>query len=124
MILFRLVMIAALVAGLALIAEARDTGQWGGADPAVRAWFESLKQPDNGGSCCGPADAYEVSETFVRDGRVFVTILDNKGNPLPIGREVEIPREKMNRDRNLVGHPIAFIASGGHVFCFIDSLKV
>lgn len=40
-------------------AIARDDGRWEDSDPGIRAWFESLRQPDNPAiSCCGDADAY------------------------------------------------------------------
>jgi hypothetical protein len=55
-----LVMIGYLSVG----AHARDLGQWGAVDPALRNWYEALMQPDvPTASCCGEADAYFTCAT-------------------------------------------------------------
>ena len=47
--------------------SARDLGQWEGADPTIRQWYQALMQPDvPKASCCGEADAYWADEIHVR----------------------------------------------------------
>jgi hypothetical protein len=79
-------------------AGGRDLGQWGNTDPAMRAWYQSLMQPDvPTASCCGEADAYWYDEIHVREGRTFCTI--DRGNP--------------------TGHWIVFVNPRRYVFCFV-----
>ncbi len=82
-------------------ANARDLGQWGNSDPAVREWYRGLMQPDNpAASCCGESDAYWADEVHVRDGKTFAKITDDRDDgPLhrphvDVGTEVEIPNHK------------------------------
>jgi hypothetical protein len=108
-------------------AQARDLGQWGNSDPAVREWFQSLMQPDvPTASCCGPADAYWCDEIHVRDGRTFCTITDDRDDAIlgrshiDVGTEIEIPPNKIKWDRgNPTGHFIVFVSPGRFVFCFV-----
>jgi hypothetical protein len=99
--------------------------RWAQADPELREWFSSLMQPDQPGtSCCGSADAYYVDQLEVEDGRVFATVTDNRGNPVPVGTRVEIPPHKMNRDANRTGRYIVFLSPQATVFCFISATGV
>lgn len=119
--------ISALIVVLATAAFARDLGQWDGADPETRAWFNSLMQPDNKYvSCCGDADAYFADDFRVVDGTVVVTITDNRGHALPVGTTIAIPPNKLSREPNRLGHSIVFIggASNDIVYCFIPSSGV
>src|SRR6476620_5640247 len=91
-------------------ARARDNGQWEGVDPKIRAWFNSLRQPDNPAvSCCGDADAYFADLMEVKDGRMLATITDSRGNPIPAGTVIEVPPQKVNKDANIVGRIIIFL---------------
>ena len=67
------------------------------ADPALRPWFESLKRPGSGASCCTIADCRPVSYRLSADGyealvgSIWIsvpkdTVLRNQHNPL--GRAV------------------------------------
>lgn len=95
------------------------------ADPRFAEWFQSLRMPDRPEmSCCGNGDAYYVDDLDTVDGRVFATITDNRGNPLPVGTRVEIPASKMNRDANPTGRYIAFISPMQTVWCFISGSGV
>lgn len=73
---------AAAALGLLLVTQpvvGRNLGQWEAADPALRAWYEGLMQPDvPRASCCGEADAYFADEVHVRDGKTFVVITDTR----------------------------------------------
>lgn len=105
---------ACLVAGGAF---SRDAGQWTKADPAIREWYQSLKQPDAPQtSCCGEADAYWCDDWYVRDGSTYCKITDDRADaPLkrqhvPVGTEILIPRHKLKYDQgNPTGHTIVFL---------------
>jgi hypothetical protein len=109
-------------------ASARDLGQWGGSDPAVRQWYQALMQPDvPNASCCGEADAYWADEVHVRNGKTYATITDDRADePLKrphvdIGTEIEIPNNKLKWDRgNPTGHGIVFLGHSGYVFCYVQ----
>jgi len=55
------------------------------ADPALHGWFESLKQPGSGVSCCSIADCRPVEYRLVADG--YEAYLDTKW--------VHVPDEKV-----------------------------
>jgi hypothetical protein len=108
--------------------SARDLGQWGSVDPALRQWYEALMQPDApNASCCGEADAYFADEIHVRDGKTYAVITDNRpdeprGRPhVEVGTEIEIPTNKLKWDRgNPTGHGIVFLSRTGYVFCYVQ----
>lgn len=120
-----LIVLLAIVCALitAHPAHARWTGE---GSPELRAWFNSLKQPDIPGMpCCGEADVYYADDVAVIDGETIATITDNRGNPIAVGTQIKIPPNKLNRDPNITGHTIVFIgefAGNHHVYCFIPSL--
>jgi len=109
-------------------AEARDLGQWEGADAGIRQWYQALMQPDvPTASCCGEADAYWADEIHVRDGKIYATITDDRpdeprGRPhVAIGTEIEIPNHKLKWDRsNPTGHGIVFLSRNHYVFCYVQ----
>ena len=123
-----LVGFAAPLSLLSLPAPARDLGQWENSDPNIRAWFQSLMQPDvPTSSCCGEADGYWADEIHVRDGKVFATITDDRDDsPLkrphvPVGTEIEVPPNKIKWDRgNPTGHNIIFLSTYKFVYCFVQ----
>ena len=51
------------------------------ADPALHGWFESLKQPGSGVSCCSIADCRPVEYRLVADG--YEAYLDTKWVHVP-----------------------------------------
>ena len=92
------------------------------------AWYGSLMQPDNPSvSCCGLADAYWADEVFVRDGKTYVRITDDRadaplGRPhIPVGTEVYVPNHKLKWDAgNPTGHAVIFMRGVDTVFCFVQ----
>lgn len=120
-----------LIAALGMVvysctARARDLGQWEQMDPAQKAWFGRLLQPDTVGmgggvSCCGESDAYWADEVHVRDGKTYAIITDERDDgPLMrmhenIGAEYEVPANKIvGREQNL-GNPT------GHIVIFLGA---
>ena len=117
-----------MVGCFGVAAHARDLGQWGAVDPALRKWYEALMQPDvPTASCCGEADAYYADEVHVRGGRTYAVITDERpdeprGRPhVDIGTEIEIPEHKLKWDRgNPTGHGIVFLSRNKYVFCYVQ----
>jgi hypothetical protein len=101
-------------------AIARDNGQWEGNPPAIREWFQSLKQPDHPRlSCCGEADAFEADQFVVEDDHYVAVITDGKGVMAP-GTRIPVPNSKLKWDKgNPTGHGIIFIGTDGKVFCYV-----
>jgi len=112
--------VVAIAGLLALPTLARDNGQWEGADPAIRAWFQSLRQPDHPRlSCCGEADAFEADTFEAEDNHYVAVITDGKGI-IPNGTRIAVPNQKMKVDAgNPTGHGIIFIGSQGQIYCYV-----
>ena len=115
------------------LSKARDDGQWEANDPAIRQWYQSLKQPDNPTiSCCGQSDAYYADKVVTRNGKNYAVITDRRDDaPLQrphvaIGTEILIPDHKYKwSDGNPTGHRVIFLSNPddeGHrdVYCFVD----
>jgi hypothetical protein len=114
-------------ASLCVPAFARDTGQWTHESAQIRAWFQSLMQPDAPVSCCGSGDGYYADAVSVQDGRIIATVTDSRGNSIPVGTKVVVPPNKINKDPNMTGHTIIFlggIADAPIVYCFITATGV
>jgi hypothetical protein len=114
------VVVTAVASLMTLPTLARDNGQWEGADPVVRQWFQSLKQPDHPRlSCCGEADAFEADNFEVEDDHYVAVITDGKG-VIPNGTRIKVPNPKMKFDSgNPTGHGIIFIGNQGQIYCYV-----
>ena len=103
---------------------ARDSGQWNMTPPETRNWYESLKQPDTGISCCGEADSYFCDE-HAEGTQVYCIIDDDrnddelKRNHIDNGTRIDIPPNKINHDPNIVGHGVVFLSRNQFVWCFV-----
>lgn len=113
----RVILIALAALVLASGARARDDGQWSGSSAVVRAWFQSLMQPDNPVmSCCGEADAFEA-DTFEVQGDHYIAIITDGKGMIPNGTRLSVPNSKMKFDAgNPTGHGIIFVAPGPQMF--------
>lgn len=114
-------------------AHARNLGQWENSDPDTKAWYQSLKQPDNPTvSCCGEGDAYWADEVHVKDGKTYVTITDDRPDQplgrthIDIGTVIQVPDNKLTyKDGNPTGHNILFVMySNRYVLCFVQSTGI
>ena len=87
-------------------APARDLGQWEGADPLTREWFNGLMRPDEPHlRCCGLADAYWADSYEVNGGR-YIAIITDARDDMPLGRphiengkRFAVPNIKIKWDR-------------------------
>jgi hypothetical protein len=113
-----LVLVSCLVISAAL---ARPGPQWADEPKEIRAWFQSLTQPDNPYiSCCGEADAFEADQFEVEGDHYVAVITDGKGI-IPDGKRIQVPNAKMKWDKgNPTGHGIIFIGSEGQVYCYVS----
>jgi hypothetical protein len=121
-----IIVFVALAFGSALPGDARDLGQWEDSDPAVKAWFQALVQPDTivpgspGTSCCGEADAYYVDVSVQRD-RIIATISDDRDDKKlqrfheKNGTQYVVPPAKIvgaeQRAGNPTGRAVIFLGS-------------
>jgi hypothetical protein len=116
----RTILAAAIAGLLAGPAPARDNVQWEGTDPALRQWFQSLRQPDHPRlSCCGEADAFEA-DSFEIEGDHYVAVITDGKGIIPYGTKITVPNGKMKWDAgNPSGHGIIFIGNQGQVYCYV-----
>jgi hypothetical protein len=108
-------------------APARDLGQWDGADPLHRKWFNELMRPDEPYlRCCGLADAYWADSYEVK-GDQYIAIITDTRDDIPLdrlhienGRRFTVPNSKIKWDRgNPTGHGIIFIGYVDDVLCYV-----
>jgi hypothetical protein len=99
---------ALLVAFAAARAQPPD-----GADPALHGWFESLKQPGTGYSCCSIADCRPADYRLRPDG--YEAWLDR--------RWVRVPEERVLHGRaNPVGRAVVCRSPvSGAILCFVPA---
>ena len=71
-------------------------------DPSHDAWFESLKQPENGASCCSTYDCHEVpdGEYRVRSGHYEFHYTRSVFGDMANEKWLPIPEEKWLRGKN------------------------
>lgn len=96
---------------LASHAWARPGPQWDGVPENIRAWFQSLMQPDNPAqSCCGEADAFEADQ-FEVEGDHYVAIITDGRNLIAPGTRIPVPNKKVQWTKgNPTGHGIIFLS--------------
>ena len=92
---------------------ASDAAPPDNADPALHGWFESLKQPGSGVSCCSIADCRPVEYRLAADG--YEAYLDT--------RWVHVPDDKIIRG---MANPIARgvlcrSPISGTILCFVPA---
>jgi len=111
---------------VAVLADARDFGQWGNQDPAIRDWFHSLMMPDHPmAPCCGAADAYWADSFEVKDNQYVAIVTDTRPDgPLhrqhiEPGTRFLIPNNKITSGKeNPTGHGWVFVLAG-IVYCYL-----
>jgi hypothetical protein len=100
-------LVLAIVLLLAAGAQARPPDD---ADPALRPWFEDLRQPGTGWPCCSMADCRRA-EYRVQDGHYEVLIL---------GMWVVVPPDRvLDRADNPTGHAVVCWLPTAGVLCFV-----
>ena len=82
-----------------------------GADPALRPWFESLKQPGTGVSCCSISDCRPVQYRLVPEG--YEALVGSIW--------VHVPDDKILRhQQNPLGRAVLCQSpASGRIYCFV-----
>lgn len=80
------------------------------ADPALAAWFQSLRQPGTGHSCCSIADCRTV-EHRIR-GNHYEAFIEREWIVIPADRILQ-------RTDNPTGHAVACWNTRLEVLCFV-----
>lgn len=109
------------------VVNARDLGQWETGDPAIRAWYQALMQPDlPTASCCGEADAYWADSYEVAGDQYVAIITDPRPDEplrrkhMDIGTRIVVPNHKLKFDQsNPTGHGVIFLSRTDFVFCYV-----
>ena len=122
------VLVFLILIGMGAFASARDLGQWRDSPPEIRAWFQSLLQPDTigmggpGTSCCGEGDGYWADESHVRNGIIYAVITDDREDGPrqheKIGTEYQVPANKIVGEKQRVGNPT------GHTYIFLEAPSI
>jgi len=98
-----------LVAAFAVIlaAHARPPDN---ADPYFAGWFQSLRQPGTGISCCSIADCRQTEYRTGRDG--YEALID--------GQWLAVPPEKvLDHTENPTGRAVVCYLPGQGILCFV-----
>jgi hypothetical protein len=80
------------------------------ADPALAPWFQSLRQPETGMSCCDIADCRPTEYRTVGDS--YEAWVDNKWMPVPA-------RRVLQRADNPVGRAVVCWTPQRGIMCFV-----
>jgi hypothetical protein len=80
------------------------------ADPALSPWFQSLRQPGTGVSCCSIADCRPVDYRTTPDG--YEVFVDNRWQKVP-------PEKVLQRADNPVGRAIVCWTKLTGIMCFV-----
>ena len=80
------------------------------ADPALAPWFQSLRQPETGMSCCDIADCRPTEYRTVGDA--YEVWIDNQWMTVP-------PRRILQRADNPVGRAVVCWTPQRGIMCFV-----
>lgn len=80
------------------------------ADPALSPWFQSLRQPDNGVSCCFVADCRRADFRTSESG--YEVWIDDRWQPVP-------PEKVLQRADNPMGRAIVCWTKRLGIMCFV-----
>lgn len=107
--MLRLALAAVLLAGPARAAPPSD------ADPALAPWFQDLREPGTGRSCCSITDC-RPTEARTTGGRYEVLIE---------GRWLAVPPDKvLPRADNPTGHAVVCWTPALGIICFVHGPEV
>jgi hypothetical protein len=84
------------------------------ADPALAPWFQSLRQPETGMSCCDIADCRPTEYRMTGDD--YEVWIDNKWMTVP-------PRRILQRTDNPVGRAVVCWTPQRGIMCFVRAVE-
>lgn len=79
-------------------------------DPSLAPWFQSLRQPGTGASCCSIADCRMTEYRTTRSG--YEALVGKKWLPVPPGRVLQ-------HTTNPTGRAIVCYLPGEGILCFV-----
>ena len=100
-----------LVAVFALSASAAVARPPADADPALSPWFEDLRQPGTGQSCCSIADCRPVDFHIVQDH--YEAFVDDQWMQVP-------PEKVLRRFDNPTGRAVVCWTPSLGIMCFVE----
>ena len=107
-------MMLVLVVTIALSVRAAPPAN---ADPALAPWFQSLRQPGTGESCCSLADCRPAEYRQTRNG--YEAWIDGRFGVSP-GMWVPVPEDKiLQRIDNPTGRAVACYTPVLGILCFV-----
>lgn len=105
---------AALGAAAAACATLARAAPPQNADPALAPWYQSLRQPDTGVSCCSIADCRATD--YRTDGDHYEVLIDNKWTL--------VPQDKiLQRVDNPVGRAVVCWTPALGIMCFVRATE-
>ncbi len=105
------ILFAVSLAALLAVFATLLIGPAGAADPAIEAWFKSLKQPGSGMSCCDESDCKRTKARVGPDGWEALT---------PAGDWISVPEDRIVRPKsNPTGEPILCLSPSRSIYCFV-----
>jgi hypothetical protein len=111
-----IVAISALLAATTVLAAPPPGGN---PDPAMAAWYRSLRSPISGVSCCSVADCRNTAIRPEADGSISAWIGQEQFGPDAPDEWRTIPPEaRLNRDDNPTGHAVVCFVAGS-IHCFV-----
>jgi hypothetical protein len=106
----RSAMIRLGILGLLLLSAPVRAAPPADADPALSPWFQSLRQPGTGVSCCSVADCRPVDYRTTASG--YEVWIENRWQPVP-------PEKVLQRADNPVGRAIVCWTKQIGIMCFV-----
>lgn len=101
---------AAVFMGLASATATAEAKPPENADPALAQWYESLRQPGTGVSCCSVADCRSADYRTTPNG--YEARIDGVWIPVPPDRVLE-------HTDNPTGHAVVCYLPGRGILCFV-----
>lgn len=81
-----------------------------GADPALAPWYQSLRQPDTGVSCCSIADCRPADARLGPEG--YEALIDGNWVPVP-------PDKVLQHIENPTGRAVVCYLPSQGIMCFV-----
>jgi hypothetical protein len=106
----RVLTLGAIGGGLCLIANPVAARPPPNADMSLAPWFQGLKQPGTGMSCCSIADCRQTD--FRVAGSHYEAMIEGEWRPIP-------PDKILPGTDNPTGHAVVCYAPGIGIMCFI-----
>jgi hypothetical protein len=104
----------AFLATALLLTASTDAAPPGNSDPALAPWFQSLRQPETGMSCCSISDCRPVDYRSTGDGyEVFID-----GNWLPVP-----PKKVLQRTDTPLGRGVVCYTPAHGIMCFVRTTE-